>query len=872
MRRRTRMLSDLDQDIQDHIERETQDNIERGMSLQDARFAALRKFGNVARVKEETREVWTVVWLDRLLQDLRFSLRLLCRSPGFAITVVLTLALAISANAVVFGVLNALILRPLNVPNPDSLYAIETGDSALGYQSYADYLDFRDRNRSFDALATYTVTKVVLDTGKNPSRSWAYETSGNYFDVLGIQPSLGRFFQSSDEHGPDSAPYIVLSHAYWHSRFLNDPAVVGRVVHVNRHPFTIIGVAPPGFYGTFSFFAADFFVPIVNHKQLTGRESLTARGNRWTFPAMGRLKPGVTPTQALTDLTSIGAYLEATYPKEEEHKTFSLTRPDLPNFLGRPLRAFAGGLMLLTGLILLAACANLGILFAARAADRSREVALRLALGASRTRIMRQLLTETVLISLVGGTLGLVGSVALLNRLSTWQPFSVPLHLAVAPDAMVYVAALILALVSGFLLGIVPTRQALRASRYEIVKGGAADRFGRRWTLRDALLVVQIAICAVLVMSSMVAVRGLVRSLRSDLGFQPQNAMLVDADLNMAGYSADAVWAMQRRMIDAMETLPGVEHVGLVNLPPLGPGGSGVTSVFTDETADLRPSNVAAARVYVYNVSPGYVHAAGTTLLAGRTLSWRDDKNAPSVAVVNRQFAARVLGSVTNLVGRYYKMPNGNRIQVVGVVEDGKYLSLTEEQQPAIFRPILQQPPLKEIWLVVRSARDPEQLAAAMRRRLRELDAGLPFEIKTWNTELDFALFPARVATTALGVLGMMAAMLSIAGVFGMAAYSVSRRLREFGIRIALGARRHDVLQSALGRSLKLMVFGSVVGLLLGMLASRVLAVIVYQATSRDPLVLAGVVLAMFLLGLLATWIPARRALSINPSILLREE
>jgi len=317
MRRRTRMLSDLDQDIQDHIERETQDNIERGMSLQDARFAALRKFGNVARVKEETREVWTVVWLDRLLQDLRFSLRLLCRSPGFAITVVLTLALAISANAVVFGVLNALILRPLNVPNPDSLYAIETGDSALGYQSYADYLDFRDRNRSFDALATYTVTKVVLDTGKNPSRSWAYETSGNYFDVLGIQPSLGRFFQSSDEHGPDSAPYIVLSYAYWHSRFLNDPAVVGRVVHVNRHPFTIIGVAPPGFYGTLSFFAADFFVPIVNHKQLTGRESLTARGNRWTFPAMGRLKPGVTPTQALTDLTSIGAYLEAIYPKEE---------------------------------------------------------------------------------------------------------------------------------------------------------------------------------------------------------------------------------------------------------------------------------------------------------------------------------------------------------------------------------------------------------------------------------------------------------------------------------------------------------------------------------------------------------------------------
>ncbi|MGH9347006.1 MAG: ABC transporter permease [Vicinamibacterales bacterium] len=810
--------------------------------------------------------------MESLAQDVRFSLRLLCKSPGFAIAAVVTLALAISANAVVFGVLNALILRPLNVPNPDSLYGIETGDSALGYQSYLDYLDFRDRNHSFDALATYTVTKVVLDTGKNPSRSWAYETSGNYFDVLGIQPYLGRFFHSSDEHGPDSAPYIVLSYAYWHSRFLDDPGVVGRVVQVNRNPFTIIGVAPPGFYGTLLFFAADFFVPMVNHKQLTGRDSLTTRRSRWTFPAMGRLKPGVTPTQALTDLTSIGAYLEATYPKEVEHKTFSLIRPDLPSSLGRSLQAFAGGLMLLTGMILLAACANLGILFAARAADRSREVALRLALGASRTCIVRQLLTETVLISLIGGTLGLLGSVALLNRLSTWRPFPVPLHLSVAPDAKVYVAALILALVSGFLLGILPTRQVLSASPYEIIKAGAAGRFGRRLTLRDALLVMQVAICAVLVMSSMVAVRGLVRSLRSDLGFTPQNVMLVDADLNMAGYSADAVWAVQRRMIDAMETLPGVEHVGLVNLPPLGPGGSGVTSVFKDETADLRPSNVAAARVYVYNISPGYVHAAATTLLAGRTLSWRDDKNAPSVAVVNRQFAARVLGSVPNVVGRYYKLPNGNRIQVVGVVEDGKYVSLTEEQHPAVFRPILQQPPLREMWLVVRSTRDPEQLAAAMRSKLRELDAGLPFEIKTWNAELDLALFPSRVATVALGVLGMMAAMLAIAGIFGMASYSVSQRLRELGIRIAIGADRGQVIQAALARAVKLLAVGSAAGLFLGILSSRVLALIVYQATPYDPLVLGGVVLAMLLLGLLATWIPAQRALSINPVVLLRDQ
>src|SRR5215469_1072172 len=286
-----------------------------------------------------------------LLQDVRFSLRLLVKSPGFAIIVVFTLALAITANALVFGVLNALILRPLNVPNAQSLYAIETGDNDIGYQSYPDYLDLRDRNHSFEGLATYSVSQVVLDTGKNPSRAWAYETSGNYFDELGIQPYLGQVFHGVDEHGPDSAPYLVLSYAYWHSHFQDDRDVVGRVVQVNRHPFTILGVAPPEFYGTLVFFSADFFVPIVNHNQLNGGDALNARGNRWTFEAMGHLKPGVTPAQALADLTSIGSYLETTYPKEDGHKTFSLIRPGVPNFLGRPLRAFVAGLMLLTGLI-----------------------------------------------------------------------------------------------------------------------------------------------------------------------------------------------------------------------------------------------------------------------------------------------------------------------------------------------------------------------------------------------------------------------------------------------------------------------------------------------------------------------------------------
>jgi ABC-type antimicrobial peptide transport system permease subunit len=347
--------------------------------------------------------------------------------------------------------------------------------------------------------------------------------------------------------------------------------------------------------------------------------------------------------------------------------------------------------------------------------------------------------------------------------------------------------------------------------------------------------------------------------------------MLVSSNLAMAGYSLDQVPAMQKRMVEAMETIPGVEHAGLVNdYPPLVYTAGAQANVFKDETADLRLSNV-AAMPYRYNISPGYFAAAGTTLLAGRSLTWHDDKNASPVAVVNHEFAGKMFGSVSNAIGRYYKLQDGTRVQVVGVVADGKYAFITENQKPAMFLPFLQSPS-SQAYIVVRSRRDPQQVAAAMRDKLRDLDSGLPVDTKTWSTLLAVVLFPSRMATMSLGVMGIMGGILSITGIFGMAAYSVSKRLREFGIRVALGAPRTEVLQTALGRALKLLAIGSATGLFLGILATRVLASIVYQATPRDPIVLAGVVLAMALLGLAATWIPAQRALSVDPMMLLREE
>jgi predicted permease len=865
---------EIDEELRSHIEHRADDLERSGLPRSEAERRSRIEFGGYQRLKEESREALGSQFGEGLIQDIRFALRRMAKKPGFAIVAILTLAFAIGANAVVFAVLNAFILRPLNVPHSESLYGLWRLSSNDMAESYPDYLDLRDRNHSFESLAAYNILQAALDTGHDPSRAWVDEASGNYFDALGLQPYLGRFFHGSDEHGPNSAPFIVLTYDFWRTHFQSDPSVIGRVVRLNKFPYSIIGVAPPEFHGTLIFFNPDFFVPMVNHSQFDVND-MNARGDRWVFMTMGHLKPGVTQAQAIADLNSVGASLEKAYPKDDAKMSFKLARPSLyGDFIGRPLRRFMTALMLLSGLILLAACANLGSLFAARASDRSREIALRLALGSSRKRILRGLFAEAVLISLIGGAVGLAGSVVLLRALSVWQPISRwPLHMSVNPDAKVYLFALLLALASGLLFGAVPVRQVLRTDPYEAIKGGSVEtkrrRFGLRITFSDVLLLVQIAICAVLVTSSIVAVRGLANSLHNNFGFELKNTMLVETDLNMAGYLGDKVAPMQKRMIDALAAIPGVETVGLGDQVPLGDTQPD-SNVFADSTTDLKPAN-AASDSLMFKVSPDYFHAAGTALVAGRAFTWQENKDKPRVAVVNRQFARKIFGAEAKAMGAYFKLPDGARVQVVGIAEDGKYGSLTEDPQPAMFLPILQSPS-NSAYLVVRSSRDPEQLTLAIRNTLRDIDAGLPVYIQTRFQTLDALLFGPRMATISLGVLGVMGAMLSVVGIFGMASYSVSKRLREFGIRIALGAQRRELLQAALGRTFRLLAFGSAVGMLLGLAAGKVIAFIVSQATPWDPVVLGGVLLTMLFLGLLAGWVPARRALSTDPLILLRED
>ncbi|HTX36583.1 MAG TPA: FtsX-like permease family protein, partial [Bryobacteraceae bacterium] len=532
---------------------------------------------------------------------------------------------------------------------------------------------------------------------------------------------------------------------------------------------------------------------------------------------------------------------------------------------------FLWSVTVLALLVLAAACANLASLFAARVADRSRELALRVALGSSRRRLVRQLLTEAVLVSLMGGAAGLVGADLLLGVLNRWPPL-VNAHLAAGVDARLYLAGLAFTLGSALLFGMVPARQVWRSSPLQMMKSGSMGSLHLgRFALRDLLLGAQIAICTLLVTASLVAVRGMVRALHVPLGFQPQGAMLIDVDLSLVTQPDDVAPERKKALIEAARSIPGVTAAGSVNRTPFTGGLHGIP-IFQPGTTEFKLNNAVLAP-YVFAMSPGYLEAAGTRLLSGRDVTWHDTATTPYVAVVNQTLAQRMWGDRPGgpqpPIGQHFIL-EGHLTEVVGVAEDGKYHDLQEPPQPVVYVPLWQSEKSDAV-LVVRSRLTPHEMAA-MERTLSGINLNVPISVHRWSDSLDEELLPARAATAALGVMGLLAAMLAVTGIFGMAAYSVSRRMKELGIRMALGARKMDVVSAAVGRPVLLLGVGSALGLLLGVFASRLLGQIVYQANPRDPLVVGGAVLTMALLGLAASAIPARRALAADPSKLMREE
>jgi predicted permease len=865
------METDLQRELAHHLHELTAEYERRGHSHEEAMKMAKREFGGSEQVKERCRDERRWAWMSGIRQDFAFALRQLRRSPGFAATAVLTLALGIAANVIVFGVLQALILRPLDVPHPDRVMSLSLSTSAFPFVAWPEVRDVRDGNTLLSAVAAYSMGNFGMEANASTRPAWGYEVSGQYFEVAAIKPFLGRLLQRADDDHPGASEAAVLSWPAWKSHFGADPNIVGKTVRLNKHPYTIVGVTPEGFDGTEKLFQPDIFVPMADEASLEGDNWLEQRRAKRIF-AIVRIKDTVTLPQARAELDAIAARIRRQYPLEEEGLGFKLARAGLLGDTGGgPARAFLAGVMGLAGIVLLAACANLGSLFAARTADRAREIAIRMAIGSSRWRILRQVLVEAFVISILGGACACGLSWMALTGLASWHPpAEYPMKFSVLPQPSLILMALLISLLAGVLFGVMPLRQIFKTDPNDAIKsGGIQFVAGRRWALRDCLLAAQIALCCVTVTAAFVSLRGLNKALTMDLGFKPQNAVLTKFELSQAGYSSEAAGHFQRRLLERVSQLPGVKAAGYANTTPLK-GDLSSTDVFSQQTTDFRPSNKAFT-TYMFDVSPGYFAAAQTPLLAGRDVSFADTAKTPAVAVVNQAFARRLFHS-DDAVGRYFKNRTGLAIRIVGIVADGKYLIISEDRHEAAFYPISREASTLTA-LIVRPWGDPADMAATIRKVVRDLDSSIPIrESSGWNSQLAMSFFPSQVATVALGLFGAFGLLLSITGIFGLASYTVSKRMRELSIRVALGAQAKQILSAALGRMLILLGTGSVVGIALGVAASRLLSAIVYHAGAQDPIVLASVAFTMVLTGSLSVAGPVRRALHIDPAKLLREQ
>lgn len=805
--------------------------------------------------------------MTTLLQDIRYALRVLLKSPGFAVAAVLTLALGIGANTAVFSIVNALILRPLPVERPSELVFLENARYGPS-QSFPNYKDLRDRNQVFAGLVGYRMAPMELETDRGAERIWGYLATGNYFDLLGVKPALGRFFNQSDDVHAGASPYAVLSYGAWQARFAGDPAIVGKVIRINRLPYTVFGVAPPDFHGTELFYWPEVWVPMMMETRIESRSWLDERST-WNTFVLGRLKPGVSPAQAEANLNSIAVEMTRQFPNENDGLHFQLTKPGLiGDLVGAPAKAFALGVLILACLVLLAACTNLASMFTARATDRQRELAVRLAIGAGRGRVVRQVLTETLVLSLAGGGTGYLLASFLSSALSLWHaPMDFPVQFNVTVDWRVFLFAMAGSIVAAGLSGCAPAWRASKTDPNAALRGASAT-WRSRLALRDLLVTVQVAICFVLISASFLSLRGLEQALQMNLGFQPQRVSTAAFELSLAGYSEERGRAFQRQALEAIQQLPGVQSAAYSNSVPLSIDQSH-TSVYPASKTDLRPSD--RISVVYYQVSPQFFAALGTKLLAGREFTWHDDSKSPPVAIINLAFAKRVFHN-ENAVGKRFPSYSGAPVEVAGVVEDGKYESLTESQQPVVFWPILQSYN-PTTTLEVRSSLPATQMVSEIRRTMARLDPELPlYGVGGLEQMLGFAFLPTRAAAMALSAFGALAIMLAATGIHGLVAYAVARRTHEIGIRMAIGARPVQILRIILSKTAALLFFGSLVGFALALAVGRVIASIVYEAQPRDPLVMVSVWLAIALLGLFASWSPARRATRVDPLVALRYE
>ena len=820
--------------------------------------------------------------MGSLLQDLRYAFRVLLHKPGFTIVAVLTLALGIGANATIFSVVDAIVFRPLPVNDPGSLVRLFNTSNIEIVEtdnlSYPDYVDLRDKNDVFSSMLAFDTASLVFGKGDRSDVATGYVASGNFFDMLGVQARLGRTFHPEDDE-PAAAPVAVISYAAWQRRFGSDPNIVGQRIDLSSTPFTIVGVAPEGFTGLLKPYSPEFWIPIGKHATLRdgGAASLQNRQER-NLDIVGRLKPGVTLEQAKANMTALARGLAEVYPDTNLNRgllVIPANRIAVDPSLDKYVYIGSAFLMTLSGSVLLIACANLANLLLARGMARRREMAIRLSVGGSRRRLIRQLLTESVVLAVMGGAAGLLVAMwcaAFLNVIKL--PLPIDFALGVQLDWRVLAFTFAVSVATGIVFGLIPALHASKLDLNSALKdeSGAVKGSRGRALLRSALVVGQVTVSLVLLIFAGLAVRSLRNATSIDPGFNPRNVVVATIAPRLSSYGETKGRAFFRELLARLNALPGVESASMTANLPLTL--SVALSFFTLEGEEQLPENQRRL-VDMTMVSPEYFRTVGIPFIAGRDFSERDQDAASQLVVINETMARRFWPN-ENPVGRRFSTTlfgaQLRRAEIIGVVKDGKYRTLGEEPRPFVYANMVQNY-AGMATLIVRAGGDTRTVFADIRKTVSSIDRSMPvFGLMTLTERIGPSLLLPKYAAMLFGAFGVLGTLLAVVGLYGVVSYSVSQRTHEIGVRMALGGQRSDILKLVVGEGMILTGVGLALGLVCALVLARFISVILYGIGSADPVTFIGISVLMIVVTLEACYIPARRASGVEPTVALRYE
>jgi len=872
---------ELDDELRDHVAQKTQQYITQGMSREEARRAALLELGGLEKRKEECRDARQVNHLENFVRDIRFGFRMLCKSPSVTVVVVIAIALGVGANTAIFSVVNGFLLRPLPVPSPEQItvLAIQQKEAPVGSSgfSYPEFVDFRRQAATVADMFGIVLGTVQFTANEQSEECAANYVSGNYFTALGLQPAVGRLYRSSEGETPGEPLLVVLGYGYWQKRFHGDPRAVGKQILINGRSATIIGVVPRQFQGMYSIFETHVYLPMSAMIQEESVRLFWDNRDRRGILAFARLQPGIGLREAQSSFDVITTRLARQYPATDKWFTIRV----IPEKSARPIPyannffvAVSGLFLVLAAFVLLLACMNVENILLARGSARRREMAIRAALGAGRARLIRQMLTESVLLAILGGAAGMLLGMWASRLTSSIHLQNIPLHVNASFDWRVFAFAAASALLTGLVVGLLPAFRASSADVNSVLhEGGQRDSFGmQRSGFRNFLVVAQVAGSFTLLVIAGLFVRSLQKVQTFDLGFDPSHVLNVTMDPHQVGYDESRATAFYRELESRVRSLPGVQSVSLASYVPMG--GFPFNRPVSLEGLPT-PAGQQAPSVLSNSVDPPYFETMHITLLRGRIFSAADNDTAPRVAIINQTMAARFWPR-EDPIGKRFSM-DGDRgpfMEVVGVTANGKYKTVAEDAAPFFYVPLAQNFASK-LALQIRTVGSPESLAAPVKEQIAQLAPGLAIvDIATMDQLLAgaFGFFAFRLAATLAAALGIMGLILAVVGVYGVVSFAASQRTREMGIRMALGANSRDILKLVWLQGVRLIIAGVVIGIAAAWALTRAMTHLLAEISASDPVTYITVAIILTAVALLACYIPARRAMRVDPMVALRYE